>query len=91
MKILFISLLLISLVGCATKQQILPPPSVSTAQVIESLNDTKDVLSEAGEQNTSVAQKIDKALTLAERLDTLLEQIEKEAAQQANKNIIKPE
>ena len=76
--------------GCATKQ--LPPaPTVSTAQVIESLNDTKDVLDQAGESNTIVGQKIDKALTLAERLDALLKQIEEEAAQQANKNVIKPE
>ena len=76
--------------GCATKQ--LPPaPTVSTAQVIESLNDTKDVLDQAGESNTIVGQKIDKALTLAERLDVLLKQIEEEAAQQANKNVIKPE
>jgi TolA-binding protein len=71
--------------GCATTKQA-PPPSVSTAQVIESLSDTKEVLKEAGEQNTVVAQKIDKALTLAERLDALLEQIEKES----NKNVIKP-
>jgi hypothetical protein len=62
--------------GCATTKQT-PPPSVSTAQ-------------EAGDQNTGVAQKIDKALTLAEKLDALLEQIEKEAQQQANKNVIKP-
>lgn len=77
------------LAGCATTKQT-PPPSVSTAQVIESLTETKEVLTEAGEQNTSVAKKIDRALTLAERLDALLEQIEKEAAQQANKNVIKP-
>lgn len=76
--------------GCATKQ--LPPaPTVSTAHVIESLNDTKEVLDQAGESNTIVGQKIDKALTLAERLDALLKQIEEEAAQQANKNVIKPE
>ena len=66
------------------------PPSVSTAQVIDSLVDTKGILAEAGEQNTVVAQKIDKALTLAEKLDALLEQIERESHQQANKNIIKP-
>ena len=72
-------------VGCATTKQA-PPPSVSTAQVIESLTGTKEVLKEAGEQNTIVAEKIDKALTLAERLDALLEQIEKES----NKNVIKP-
>ena len=76
-------------VGCATKQ-VTPPPSVSTAKVIESLTETKEVLKEAGDQNTAVAQKIDRALTLAERLDALLEQIEKEAQQQANKNVIKP-
>lgn len=88
----FIAVILsLGLVGCATKQQTLPPPSVSTAQVIESLNDTKEVLAEAGEQNTSVGAKIDRALTLAERLDALLEQIEREAAQQANKNVIKPQ
>lgn len=75
--------------GCATTKNT-PPPTVSTAQVIESLTDTKEVLAEAGEQNTAVAQKIDKALTLAERLDALLEQIEKEAQEQANKNIVKP-
>lgn len=88
MKFILILAALLS-VGCATTKQT-PPPTVSTAQVIESLTDTKEVLAEAGEQNTAVAQKIDKALTLAERLDALLEQIEKEAAQQANKNVVKP-
>lgn len=84
MKHILLLALLFS-VGCATKQ-VPPPPSVSTAKVIESLTETKEVLKEAGDQNTVVAQKIDKALTLAERLDALLEQIEKES----NKNIIKP-
>ncbi len=73
--------------GCATRPNTVPPPSVSTAQVIQSLTDTKTDLKVAGEQNTIVAQKIDKALTLAEKLDALLEQIEKET----NKNVIKPE
>ena len=86
--ILLLALLLCS--GCATTKPTVPPPSVSTAQVIESLTDTKEVLKEAGDQNTAVAQKIDRALTLAERLDALLEQIEKEAQQQANKNVINP-
>jgi hypothetical protein len=80
-----ILLTLLFCVGCATTKPVAPPPSVSTAQVIESLTDTKEVLKEAGEQNTVVAQKIDKALTLAGRLDALLEQIEKES----NKNVIK--
>lgn len=87
MKYIILLALLFS-VGCATKP-VTPPPAVSTAQVIESLTDTKETLKEAGEQNTAVAQKIDKALTLAERLDALLEQIEKES-QQSNKNVIKP-
>ena len=84
--ILLLALLLCA--GCATTK-LTPPPSVSTAQVIETLNDTKEVLKEAGDQNTVVAQKIDKALTLAERLDALLKQIEEEAGQQNNKNVIK--
>ena len=86
----YILILVLLCVGCATTKKQSPPPTVSTAQVIESLIDTKEVLAEAGEQNTSVGKKIDKALTLAEKLDALLEQIEKES-QQANKNIIKPE
>lgn len=85
MKYILLSALLFC-AGCATTKQT-PPPTVSTAKVIESLTETKEVLTEAGEQNTAVAKQIDKALTLAERLDTLLEQIEKEA----NKNVIKPE
>jgi hypothetical protein len=89
MKYILILALLIS-AGCQTTKPVPPPPSVSTAQVIESLNDTKEALNEAGEQNTAVARKIERALTLAERLDALLEQIEKEAQQQANKNVIKP-
>lgn len=88
MKYILLSALLFC-AGCATTKQT-PPPTVSTAQVIESLTETKEVLKEAGEQNTIVGKKIDKALSLAERLDALLEQIEKEAEQQANKNIIKP-
>lgn len=85
MKNFLIFLIVILCSGCATTKQA-PPPSVSTAQVIESLTETKEILTEAGEQNTVVGQKIDKALTLAERLDALLEQIEKES----NKNVIKP-
>jgi hypothetical protein len=86
----FLLLALLFLAGCQTTKPVPPPPSVSTSQVIDSLTDTKEALSEAGEQNTAVAQKIDRALTLAERLDALLEQIEKETQEQANKNVIKP-
>lgn len=89
---LFLVLLLLLTVGCSSlhkKKEILLP-SVSTGQVIQSLNDTKSELAQAGDANTKVAKNIEKALTLAERLDVLLEQIEKEQAQLANKNVIKP-
>ena len=64
------------------------PPSVSTAQVVQSLEETKSELEKAGESNTKVAVNINKALTLAERLEKLLEEIEKE---KSNKNIIEVE
>jgi uncharacterized protein YceK len=92
MKILLLLAIILLIAGCSSLEKGKEtPPSVSTANVIQSLTDTKEVLTEAGEQNTVVAKKIDKALSLAERLDALLEQIEKEAADQANKNIINPE
>jgi hypothetical protein len=80
MKFIVLVGLCVFCVSCTTAKKPTPPPSVSTAQVISSLNDTKESLVEAGEQNTLVAEKIDKALSLAERLDLLLEQIEKEAS-----------
>jgi PBP1b-binding outer membrane lipoprotein LpoB len=89
MKYYLLIICLLFVGGCATKQTT-PPPSVSTAQVIQSLTDAKTDLKEAGDQNTAVAQKIDRALTLAERLDTLLAQIEQEAQATANKNVINP-
>lgn len=76
------------LIGCKTPPKLTPPPSVSTAQVVQSLEETKSELEKAGESNTKVAANIDKALSLAERLEKLLEQIEKETA---NKNVLKPE
>jgi hypothetical protein len=82
-------LLLIVLIfgtGCANlKKKDSLPPSVSTAKVVESLEETKFELAKAGESNTKVAVNIDKALSLAERLEKLLEEIEKES----NKNIVK--
>ena len=59
----YFALLACLLAACATKPSSTLPPSVSTAQVIQSLTDAKTDLKEAGEQNTVVAQKIDKALT----------------------------
>lgn len=75
--------------GCASlKDKNVLPPSVSTAKVVESLEETKSELKKAGESNTKVAANIDKALSLAERLEKLLEQIEEDAV---NKNVIKSE
>jgi hypothetical protein len=79
MKIFLILIFLFG-AGCSNlqkKKQTLPP-SVSTAEVVRSLEDTKTELVKAGESNTVVSKKIDTALTLAERLEKLLEQIEKE-------------
>lgn len=52
------------------------PPIANTGEVISSLEKTKTELEKAGESNTLVGEKVDKALTLAERLEKLLEQIE---------------
>jgi SMC interacting uncharacterized protein involved in chromosome segregation len=54
------------------------PPIAKTEQVIESLEKTKTELGKAGESNTIVGEKVDKALSLAERLEKLLEQIEQQ-------------
>jgi hypothetical protein len=75
--------------GCASlKKKDVPPPSVSTAQVVESLEETKSELAKAGESNTKVAANIDKALSLAERLEKLLAEIEEA---QSGKNVVKEE
>ncbi len=52
------------------------PPIANTGEVISSLEKTKTELEKAGESNTLVGEKVDKALTLAERLEKLLEQID---------------
>lgn len=51
------------------------PPIAKTEQVINSLEKTQAELQKAGESNTIVGEKVDKALSLAERLQKLLEQI----------------
>lgn len=55
------------------------PPIANTGEVIQSLEKTKTALDQAGESNTIVGNKVEKALTLAERLEKLLEQIEEES------------
>jgi hypothetical protein len=85
--------LLIIILGLSTscaslRQKDVPPPSVSTAQVVESLEETKSELAKAGESNTKVAANIDKALSLAEKLEKLLAEIEEV---QSGKNVVKEE
>jgi hypothetical protein len=65
----FLLIIILSLgTGCAHfKKKEMLPPSVSTAKVVQSLEETKSELEEAGESNTKVAANIEKALTLAER------------------------
>jgi predicted outer membrane protein len=89
---IIIAILTVFLTSCATKKEKPTlPPTVSTAQVIQSLENTKTELEAAGESNTRVAKNIDRALTLAERLDQLLEQIEREyEASIKAKQIIEP-
>lgn len=65
------------------------PPIANTGEVIESLEKTKTALDEAGESNTIVGNKVEKALTLAERLEKLLEQIEEESNSKLIKEPIK--
>jgi hypothetical protein len=55
------------------------PPIANTEEVIQSLEKTKSELDKAGESNTIVGEKVEKALTLADRLERLLEQIEEES------------
>jgi hypothetical protein len=62
------------------------PPIANTGEVIQSLEKTQVELVKAGESNTIVGDKVEKALTLAERLEKLLEQIE----EQNNKEIKEP-
>jgi len=58
------------------------PPIANTGEVIQSLEKTKTELDKAGESNTIVGDKVEKALTLAERLEKLLEQIEQESSKE---------
>lgn len=65
------------------------PPSVQTQKVVESLKNIRTSLDQAGEENASVDQKLTRAISLAERLDILLEQLETMFSQ--GKSTIKPQ
>lgn len=63
--------------------------TVRTDKVIESLKQLKTDLDKAGEDSVGVDQKLDKALTLAEKLGVVLDQLE--AMFSDGKTIIKPQ
>jgi len=56
------------------------PPIAKTEELISSLEKTKTELNKAGESNTVIGVKVEKALTLTEKLAKLLEQIEEESS-----------
>ena len=80
MKYILIIALLFTVTGCESlkNKKNAPPPTVATTRVIDSLTETKKDLVKAGESNTKVAKNVETALTLAQRLEVLLEQIEQE-------------
>jgi hypothetical protein len=92
MKYIFVLIIPLWLIGCATKEKPkdIVPPSVTTQIVIDTLENTKAELKEAGLSNSKVTLSIDRALTLAERLDLLLQQIEKEQQRLDNKIVKEP-
>jgi hypothetical protein len=88
---LYLLLFLFFLIGCSSvekKEKLIP--TAPTIKVIESLNEVKIELEDAGKENTKVAVNIDKALTLAERLNALLETIEREQKKLQDKIVLKP-
>lgn len=89
MKVLlpFIILLLTGCVCLNPEHKQKTAPTVATDKVIQDLKDTKTELQKAGEANTAVGKSVDKALTLAERLDAILAEIEKVQ----NKNVVPPQ
>jgi hypothetical protein len=80
MRYILIIALLFTVTGCESlrSKKNTPPPTVATTRVIDSLTETKKDLVKAGESNTKVAKNVETALTLAQRLEVLLEQIEQE-------------
>jgi len=80
MRYILIIALLFTATGCESlrSKKNTPPPTVATTRVIDSLTETKKDLVKAGEANTKVAKNVETALTLAQRLEALLEQIEQE-------------
>jgi len=72
----FFSLILVGCVCLNPDHRRSTPPIVNTDKVIDDLKETKSELIKAGEANTEVGKSVDKALTLAERLNKILEELE---------------
>ena len=66
--------------GCAVFKKETPaePPRVGTASVIKSWEDAKTELTAAGISSRTVEKKIDAAIELTERLEKILEGLEKD-------------
>lgn len=63
------------------------PPIAKTEELISSLEKTKTELDKAGESNTVIGEKVEKALTLTEKLSKLLEQIEEQNSKEVKDSI----
>lgn len=78
-KLAFLLLGIVFLTGCVClnpkhKQDV--AVKVSTQRIIDELDAMKVDLAAAGESNTKVDQQIDKAISLAERLQVIFEYLE---------------
>lgn len=76
-----LSLLFLTLTSCVCldpSHKKAAPPVANTGRVIKSLEKTKTDLDKIGESNTAIGSKVDKALSLSEKLAILLAQIEEE-------------
>lgn len=83
-KLLFLGIS-IFFIGCAHSPSKIVLPSISTVAIKSSLHNTQNSLQntqnklvDAGASNTKVAAHIDKALSLTDQLNELLDEIDKE-------------
>ena len=89
-RLVLFALTAISLVACKTTKPDPEPPSVSTEEIIKSLKETQEHLDGVGLDSSRMGLSVDRALTLAERLEILLEKIEQEQRKYRGKNVIPP-
>lgn len=76
----FLILICMFLISCKTakKKDDVIPPYISTGVLKESLLNTRENLSNAGDLNSKISFQIDKAMSLAEQIDFILSKIEEE-------------